>query len=341
MMSKYAAFETADFVVDEGFRDWVMAPTPEANAFWRQFLQTYPHRSQHVEEARLLLLALRVDWQEVTPEQSLASFRKFEEQLPQESLRSLWKRPAVWYPVAAMLTLLLVSVGAWWAMVGQAGGTRYRTAFGQTRTITLPDQSVVTLNANSVLTVPAEWNEETSREVVLEGEAFFTVRKHERKGRPVKFTVRSRQLVIEVLGTAFNVNNRHHQTEVVLASGKVRLRNTTPEKQQLVEMRPGERVVFSPARQFSKQTVNVRRYNSWTRRELVFDNTPVSEIARVITDTYGLSVVIREEEIARARFTGTVPSDDLAALRTALAQALDLRIGLEADKQLVISKSGD
>jgi len=340
MMSKYAAFETADFVLDETFRDWVLAPTPEANAFWRQFLQTYPHQRQYVEEARLLL-ALRVDWQEVTPGQSLASFHRLEARLPREPVRPWWKRPAIWYPVAAVLTLLLVSAGAWWAMFGQAGGTRYRTGFGQTRTITLPDQSVVALNANSVLTVPAEWDRESNREVVLEGEAFFTVRKRGREGHPVKFTVRSRELAIEVLGTAFNVNNRRHRTEVVLASGKVRLRHAAPAKQQLVEMRPGERVVFSPARQFSKQTVNVRRYDSWRRRELIFDNTPVSEIAQVITDTYGLTVVIREQEIAQARFTGTVPSDDLSALRTALARALDLEIELEEDKQMIISKSGD
>ena len=67
--------------------------------------------------------------------------------------------------------------------------------------ITLPDSSIVWLNANACLRYPREFSEQV-RQVEIKGEAFFEVRKDEKK----PFIVQTDGIGIRVLGTTFNVD---------------------------------------------------------------------------------------------------------------------------------------
>ena len=116
--------------------------------------------------------------------------------------------------------MLLLGVSLWYAWLAQSTST-YVTRYGETQTILLPDSSTVLLNANSRLTLSTDWTD--TREVWLEGEAFFRVRKIKRITSPasaehVKFIVRTDRLNVEVLGTEFNVRQRSEKTAVLLKS---------------------------------------------------------------------------------------------------------------------------
>jgi transmembrane sensor len=94
--------------------------------------------------------------------------------------------------------------------------TTISTQIAENKTITLPDASVVTLNAMSVLKYkPKRWV--SDRTVKLDGEAFFKVAKGE------TFTVKTSQGVISVLGTAFNVKSWGDIFEVNCYEGKVKV----------------------------------------------------------------------------------------------------------------------
>jgi len=90
------------------------------------------------------------------------------------------------------------------------------TEIAQTHNITLPDQSIVDLNANSSIDYnEATWEEE--RLVSLEGEATFNVE----KGK--KFTVSTNYGTVEVLGTIFNVKSRDYAFQVQCIEGSVKV----------------------------------------------------------------------------------------------------------------------
>ena len=78
--------------------------------------------------------------------------------------------------------------------------------------VTLPDGSLVELNAGSRLTYS-----NTSRKVELQGEAFFQVQKDE-----VQFVVSTGISKVVVLGTAFNV--RSHDDRVTVAVNALKTR---------------------------------------------------------------------------------------------------------------------
>jgi ferric-dicitrate binding protein FerR (iron transport regulator) len=134
------------------------------------------------------------------------------------SRRSVFYRPTL-YKVAATL-LFLMAVSLWWYSSSQ-GLLEIRTAFGEQRSVTLPDQSSVVLNGNSTLRYASHWDKDSPREVWIEGEGFFSVihtKSHQ------KFVVHGvSQLNVEVLGTKFNVKTRQSDSEVMLAEGKVKL----------------------------------------------------------------------------------------------------------------------
>ncbi len=259
-------------------------------------------------------------------------YRRLQTHLPGRSYRPGWK-------VAASVALLLLSVSLWYAWLEQP--VVYTTHYGETKTVLLPDSSTVVLNGNSTLTLAADWT--SDREVWLEGEAFFHVTKrnvpqHDRSltssGEYRKFTVHANALNVEVLGTEFNVSQRSEQTSVVLKSGKVRLHR--PNYPDTLTMRPGERVTLREQDQtLEKQVVNPETYLAWTEQRLDFEGTTLAEIARIIEETYGYSVIIRDQSLRSKRFQGSIAAEDLTILLDGLSEAFDLRI-TQQRKQIII-----
>jgi ferric-dicitrate binding protein FerR (iron transport regulator) len=228
--------------------------------------------------------------------------------------------------VAATLTGILISaVVAYYFLKDKSEVVSYATAFGQTAKVVLPDSSVITLNGNSSIQYISGWSDKVPREVWLKGEAFFSV-KHTYNHQ--KFLVHtSDKFNVEVLGTEFNVYNRNAKTRVVLNSGKVTLNMPESAKQNRLTMEPGELVEFedSPS-QFVKRGVNTAIYSSWINKKLILDNTSFREIALLLEETYGLSVVVPDKSLYEERFTGIVPCENAGMLLNAVALSFNLTI---------------
>ena len=239
-----------------------------------------------------------------------------------------------YYWAAASVVLLLIGTVVYWILYA-GSEVVYTTAFGETQHIILPDESTVLLNANSTLRYDTLWTDERSREVWLEGEAFFSVLE---KPAPAhrKFVVHTADLDVEVVGTQFNVNNREEKTEVVLNTGSVRLNLARPgaaqrsaaqpgAAQQEVLMQPGELVIYTPKTQkYVRQQVNPEVRTAWRNKLLVFENQPLQEIAATLQNTYGITLRFASDAIARKRFTATVPADQVEVLITMLSSSFSV-----------------
>jgi transmembrane sensor len=201
------------------------------------------------------------------------------------------------------------------------------------RTITLPDGSTVVLGAASELVFNTDdWQNkgddsersasEVPREVRLTGEAFFVVKKQERAGQLVKFRVRTADAIIEVLGTQFNVNTRRERTAVVLQEGKVRVLASTASQdtQTLAELRPNERAEISAQGTVTKRAVRAAVYTSWKDGKLVFESTPLAEVARVLEDRTNTRVVL-DSSLANRTFTGAAPVGNPDLLLRAIGES--------------------
>jgi len=169
-----------------------------------------------------------------------------------------WRRDYAWI-VAASLTLLLGG----WLFVDVIRYETVQTGFGETRALTLPDGSTVTLNANSSVRfnrfgfgtqLPNYLSAiQPSRRVYLTGEADFRVRHLPNHQHFVVLTPKG--LNVTVLGTEFTVLGRARKTQVALRSGKVELTLAQKSEQPPLTMQPGDVVVLEPTGQFARRRI--------------------------------------------------------------------------------------
>lgn len=237
-----------------------------------------------------------------------------------------------WHQWAAVFAgLLLLTGAASYFLIADRFITQ-ATGYGQMATVTLPDQSLVTLNGNSSIRYPSDWGTDSPREVWLQGEAYFSV---VHTATDQQFFVHTPdQVSVEVLGTEFNVSTRKSGNRVVLSSGQVRLNlpgNTATGgaggQQAHVLMQPGEMVEFSdsPAR-YTKKAVNPKLYSSWTHNVLLLDNTPLREIAQILQDTYGLTVQVSDPSLLEQTVSGSTPIGNVDLLLAGLSKSFNLKI---------------
>ena len=166
--------------------------------------------------------------------------------------------------------------------------------------IILPDSSVINLNRHSKLIVQRSFNEE-KRQVILEGEAFFTIAKNPEK----PFIVKTGKVKTSVLGTSFNIYENKEQKLITLSvfTGKVHFttksNGITLEKNQAVIYNTDEKQISEPS------ALNINS-NAWLTKELHFVDTPLPELLQTLEHTYNIRFDSTQiEEINHISFTGS------------------------------------
>jgi transmembrane sensor len=237
-----------------------------------------------------------------------------------------WLQTAAWR-VAASVAFVALALGSWWLWQqpdAVASAVNIKTSFGQTRLLTLPDKSVVTLNGNSSVRYAEKWDTDQPREVWITGEGFFDVvhtANHQR------FVVHLPSGIdVEVLGTRFNVYGRQANTKVILDTGKIRL-NVNRKTGDPMVMQPGEMFeANAEAKTFFTHRVNAKALSSWHDGKLTFDGTRLSEVAQILQDTYGLTVRFSDAGLANQTISGTVPNQNSETILNGLATLFNLNI---------------
>lgn len=328
----YESYSAEDFAADQDFVQWVKKPDAQRDQFWEAWLKEHPHQQIIIDEARALVrsieFSLHPDAQEAVQniwEKINATNARQPITIPNTGRASAG---IAWWKMAAALTAIIMVAGVL-VYTFHDQPIIYRTAFGETRQITLPDGSVVTLNANSTLKLGA-WEED--REVWLQGEAYFSVQKMtSASNNPVKFTVHTNTLDVNVLGTEFTVSERS-KTMVVLNEGKIELALLD----QSIVMKPGDMVEVSGTQnQLVQRRVDPRVYSAWKDKEWVLDGLSLKQIAERIEETYGLKVVIKRDPDPRIEVSGVVPTDNLETLLKALSAVFDRQFTKQGNEVLI------
>ena len=326
-MSHFSLLE--QLLQDEQFIAWVRAGGSEGDDYWQRLLAEYPGQIETIEEAKRCLIELS-HWRHSLPEDRNKKLRRriLQNALSEETASQSAKTKSIQYIFQrAAAILLLVGLGGWitwWLTEVDRSTTTYRTSYGEIKVVTLPDNSMVTLNANS--TLKYRYNDiENRREVWLTGEGFFDIRKKEvqeknnQRPQPIPFWVHADQVLIQVLGTRFNVKHRAEKTQVVLEEGSVQL--SVNEQNEPLLMHPDELIeVQQGSGKLKQQSVEAGDYSVWKERMLQFDGATFSEISQVLAENYGLELRFADpEKSAQIRLRGVFPAENIDLLLEAIA----------------------
>ena len=186
-----------------------------------------------------------------------------------------------------------------------------RTNPGMVATVDLPDGSKVWLNSHSYLKHPKQFTGDT-RDVELEGEAYFSVKKDKSK----RFIVNTPfDLKAEVLGNEFNMEAYRESNKVIttLVSGSVRLSFSNKENtEETLLMNPNEEISYnSKTKGISKNRPYLPTLTAWKDGLVIFRNTTFDEALNILNKRFNTEFIVKNDLLYENSFTGTFDGQHL------------------------------
>jgi ferric-dicitrate binding protein FerR (iron transport regulator) len=285
--------------------------------------------------------------------------------------------PGRWFasirPFYRYAALVFVTAGITWALQSllverknplPRAGKAYRNnevsvSYGSKSRIVLPDGSVVNLNSGSILRYPADFNA-NERGVFIEGEAFFDVKRN----NSIPFYVKTRDITIRVLGTRFNVKSYSDDNviETTLVSGTIEIyanQEVSTNQSRILVLKPNQQAIFrkqtgqlavsgtgekmesrkiKPARSLLVQKkTDLSPIISWKDNRLIFRDESFSDLSRRLERWYDVEIDIKDDELARAKFSGIFVRETIEQALNALKLATPFDYCMNKNK-IVISK---
>lgn len=173
---------------------------------------------------------------------------------------------------------------------------------GSSTRMTLPDGTVVTMNAGSHM-VYSQGFGVSDRNIFLSGEGWFEVARNE----TLPMVVCSNDLQVRVVGTKFNFRDYPEDLEAIvsLKEGKIALTNKLRPSTSEKFLNPDQRVVLDKHSGTmhieSKDAANAMQ---WTTGDLFFDEELLSDIAKELERYYDVKITILGDNLRNLRIYG-------------------------------------
>lgn len=203
--------------------------------------------------------------------------------------------------------------------------------YGQRSRITLYDGTRVWINSGTKLKYPVVFNS-TSRDVLIEGEAYFEVAKDSKH----PFVVNAGNLKVEVLGTHFNVCAYPEDSELstTLVEGSVNVFSMLSGKN--VNLKPGEQAVLSRGNDGLKLLrVDTDLYTSWKGNVLKFNNATFEEVIKKMERWYDVKIIVAQSINTKERYTMNIKTESLREMLNLISRTTKMKYEINESTVLI------
>jgi transmembrane sensor len=212
---------------------------------------------------------------------------------------------------------------------------RYQTRKGEQLQIDLADGTRISLNTNSSLSVHLS---EDLRHVTLHrGEAFFQVE----RDVTLPFVVNIGAAEVRVMGTAFNIHRREHQSDITVTEGVVRVTelgnpgNRAPSTELLYA---NQFISASDAGLARPTLIDSATTIAWREGKLVADGMALAMLVEEIARYHDVKIIIAEPDLAQRTVSGVFQLDKPDIILQALEHSFGIySMELEDTSILLIS----
>lgn len=341
----YAQYTLTEFLEDDSFIQWVIQGDAKSKTFWESFLKNHPEKESVVREAATIIRVYRKQETFTNEERRDEIWKRIDASIPKQasSVTGNVRHFPTYLKIAASVAFLIVcSVVVF--LLGNNHTKTITTAYGEVKAITLPDQSIVMLNGNSVLTYKDTWSDHAPREVWIKGEAYFDVKHINQDTTTIlpeeRFVVHGNEIDIQVLGTSFNVKSRRKKTNIALLSGKIEVSYADPASVSSggLVMMPGDYVEYSGQKLLTKKKLaRPHKAATWTVREITFMDPSLNDIMENLQDNYGYAVNVETQELMELKIEGEISVTSVQELLSLVSSTLGIRIE-ESGKEIIITR---
>lgn len=224
-----------------------------------------------------------------------------------------------WLYAAAAILLLLLGYGAFFQEM------TYKTGAGETQVVILPDGSETKLSPGTKLSRKKYFWSRSSKVILEEGEAFFTVRPGS------DFKVGTAFGDVSVLGTKFNIRLRHGEFVTECYQGKVKFEEKL--SGEAMVLTKGEGVTIKEG---IRETLKIEKEEpDWMRGLSTFKNSPLKQVIKEMETVYGVTFN-SDGGFGEERFTGAFVHDDLQKALTAVLIPMDITFEIKEDGTITL-----
>lgn len=286
------------------------------------------------------------DWRIVSNEiRKIEAIRKKERVRRFTVLRKRQRYVSVFLKVAALFIVAFTSVFLTLQYAPSVDETKYElvlneisTGAGEKANIQLGDGTEVALSAETELSFPESFRN-NSREVTLKGQAFFDVIPDE--NRP--FIIHTRNGVIKVLGTSFDVRSYRDdsQVNVMVTEGVVEISHSEVPQNKLVINRGYRGSISLSDNSLSVEWVeDHEQYTGWLKGRLIFKEQPLEQVFRQIERWYDVQISVSPEDrgILKKEFSANLKTRSVSEVMSVIEVAMDISYSIKEDQITVNSK---
>jgi len=287
-------------------------PSSGDQVTFSRWLQADPAHAEAYAQAQVLWELSEEPARRLAAEDALALQGYLNAMRPSRSTRV--RRWSGGLAMAACL-LLMISLGTGWQPSRWIDdmGADYVCAPGQICTVTLADQSQVTLDADSAIAVDFSRDE---RHVQLRrGAGFFSV-----THTGAAFVVGAQQGETRVLGTQFEVRLQPHGAQVTVLSGRVGVTANKHAPQQILTA--GQQVAYGEGATEKVHAVDSEAQLAWRQGWLNYYKATLADVVSDLGRYYPGRIVLLNDELAARRVSGSFASKDPKAVLSSLQGVL-------------------
>ncbi len=208
--------------------------------------------------------------------------------------------------IAAAIAVLLVA-SVLFNKYGDGSIESIVTNEAEKKNLNLVDGTLVTLNGLSELAFPAEFDD-AERKVELRGEGYFEVERNE--AHP--FVVETKEALISVLGTAFNVRSYDDENlfEVFVNSGKVAVELKTLNEK--IELSKGDLLKYNE-KTGDYEVISDKNENAlaWKSGTLKFNKQPIGKIFSALEKLHHIEITAESQDLTDCLYTFNTDAIDL------------------------------
>lgn len=183
-----------------------------------------------------------------------------------------------------------------------------RSGDSGTSQVTLPDGTLVRLNANSSLTYQQNFGQD-NRKVKLSGEGYFEVKKNTEK----KFIVNTGYIDVTVLGTKFNLYAYEDKDiiEMALVEGHVNVSTSKPPYQTIC-VKPNEKVTYNKYdNKLNIEKTTTKIETAWLNKELVFREEKLENVFQCLSRKFRVKFSIDSSVSVDDVYTGAFDDEKI------------------------------
>lgn len=367
MQKRNQYIEIEDFLSDESFQLWILSKVDEQG--WEEWTLENQQRAKLVEDARLLLLAMKVGDAELSQaevQSALKStWKKIEEKesfQKQNSKKSVIFLQKYWLGgVAATLFFCFLSIWFYNNQISTSntivtykelieesseGLVEQTNNSDKSQIITLSDGSSVLLQPKSKLSYPKIFTG-NERKVYLSGEGFFEISKNPKK----PFFVYANEIVTRVVGTSFRIKAYPDQknVEVLVRTGKVRVKsNELTSHSDEVILLPNQALrfirkdlVFNKITNITQDETLTGSVGSIERLSFEFRDIPVAQIFETIEQAYLVEIDFPKEKLKDCYLTASLSDQPLSEKLKIICKSIGNDTSFEMNgNQIIITSEG-